>query len=132
MADPHVLELDLVRLGGGTKPLRVFTLLDPFAADAGVGIRLAASHARMIAAYRNREWTEAEAALRECRSFRIEALATLYSLYRTRIVTAREIAPPSGWEARGLWKSEEIDAVTDITPVAPAARHSVGERDQGA
>ena len=50
--------------------------------------RLAAAHARMIAAYRNADWTEAETALRECRSFRIEPLATLYSLYRTRIVTA--------------------------------------------
>ena len=130
MADPHVLELDLVRLGGGTKSLRVFTLLDPFVADAGTGTRLAACHARMIAAYRNREWAEAEAALRECRSFRIEALGTLYSLYRTRILTAREIAPPSGWE--GAWTWRKIDAVTEVTPGGPPPRHSDAERDEGA
>jgi adenylate cyclase len=130
MAEPHVLELDLVRLGAGTRPLRVFTLLDPLVADAGTGMRLAAAHARMIAAYRNRDWAEAEAALRECRSFRVEALGTLYSLYRTRIATAREIAPPSGWE--GVRTLEELDAVTEVTPGGPAPRHSGVGRDQGA
>jgi hypothetical protein len=85
----------------------------------------------MIAAYRNREWAEAEAALHECRSFRIEALGTLYSLYRTRILTAREIAPPSGWEGATIGTLEEIDAVTDVTPGAPPPRHS-GERGEGA
>ncbi len=131
MAHPRVLELDLVRAGSGTKPIRVFTLLDPFVADAGVAGRLAAAHARMIAAYRNREWAEAEAALRECRSFRIETLATLYSLYRTRIVTAREIAPPSGWEGDKHGTIEEIDAVTEVTPATRTPRHS-GERNEGA
>jgi adenylate cyclase len=131
MADPRVLELDLVRLSDGTRPIRVFTLLDPFVADEGMASRLAAAHARMIAAYRNREWAEAEAALRECRSFRIEALGTLYSLYRTRILTAREIAPPSGWDGATIGTLEEIDAVTEVTPGGPPPRHS-GERDEGA
>jgi len=65
MADPHVLELDLVRPGKRTKPVRVFTLLQPFVADTATAARLAATHARMVSAYRNRDWAEAETALRE-------------------------------------------------------------------
>jgi adenylate cyclase len=132
MTDPRVLELDLVRIGAGSKPVRVFTLLDAYVDDREIAARLAAAHVRMIAAYRNREWAEAETALRECRSFRIEALATLYSLYRTRIVTAREIAPPAGWEGAKLGTIEEIDAVTEVTPAAAAPRHSARGRDEGA
>jgi adenylate cyclase len=131
MSDPRVLELDLVRLGVGTKPVRVFTLLDAFVADEAIAARLAVAHARMIAAYRNRAWAEAEAATRECRSFRIEPLGTLYSLYRTRILTAREIAPPPGWEGATTGTIEETDAVTDVTPGGPPPRHS-GVRDEGA
>ena len=118
------LELDLVRVTGGGKPHRVFTLLDPLVGDASLRPRLAAAHARMIAAYRNADWTEAETALRECRSFRIEALATLHSLYRTRIVTAREIAPPSGWEGTDTATLDERGPVTEVTPGAPMPRHS--------
>ena len=132
MSQPAVLELDLVRVTGGGQPLRVFTLLDPLVADAGVRTRLAVSHARMIAAYRNADWTEAETALRECRSFRIEPLATLYSLYRTRIVTGREIAPPSGWEGADTVTLDERGPVTEVTPGGPTPRHSGGARDQGA
>jgi hypothetical protein len=73
----------------------------------------------------------AEAALRECRSFRIEALGTLYGLFLARIVTAREIAPPPGWEGATIGTLEEIDAVTKVTPGGPPPRHS-GERDEGA
>ncbi len=132
MSEPAVLELDLVRVTGGGKPLRVFTLLGPLVADADVRPRLAASHARMIAAYRNADWTEAETALRECRSFGIEPLATLYSLYRTRIVTGREIAPPSEWEGADTATLDERQPVTEITPGGPTPRHSGGARDQGA
>lgn len=131
MAEARALELDLFRPGGAGRPIRVFTLLEPFVADRGVGASLAASHARMIAAYRNRQWAEAETALGECRAFRLEPLATLYSLYRTRIITAREIGLPSGWEGEDFG-SAGIDTVTEVTPGDRMARHTGGERDQGA
>jgi adenylate cyclase len=132
MAQPRVLELDLVRLQAGAKPIRIFVPVAPYVPDRAAADRLAAAHARMIARYRNGEWAEAEDSLRECRSHRIEALATLYSLYRTRIVAAREIAPPAGWEGARLGSRGEIDLVTEITPAPRVARHSEGERDQGA
>ena len=88
------------------------------------------AHARMIAAYRNREW--AEAALRKCRSLRIEALCTLFKPLPDAAPDRPRDRTPSGWEGATIETLEEIDAVTEVTPGGPPPRHSGMERDQRA
>jgi len=87
------LELDLVRIKGRAKPIRLFTPI-AIEADGRTLDALAAVHARLIAAYHGQDWDAAEAALDACRTFGIEGLATLYSLYRARLETARATEPP--------------------------------------
>ncbi len=98
MSDPRVLELDLVRVKGRKRPARLFTLADAVEAEAATFDRLAPVHAEMVTCYRGGDWDGAEAALEQCRSFGVEGLVTLYTLYRTRIATSREIAPPENWD----------------------------------
>ena len=96
--EPRLLELDLVRVNGRGRPIRLFTLAGVIEEADQVFAHLAPAHAAMIACYRDRDWDGAEAALAHCLGFRIEALLTLYSLYRSRIATCREIPPPPEWD----------------------------------
>ncbi|MCP4380542.1 MAG: adenylate/guanylate cyclase domain-containing protein [Hyphomicrobiales bacterium] len=98
LAEVRVLELDLVRVEGRSRPTRLYTLADAVAGAAGAFDRLSPVHGEMITAFRNRDWDAADGALAECRSMRVAGLATLYSLYRTRIATFREIRPPPNWD----------------------------------
>ena len=98
MIDPRVLELDLIRVKGRGQPTRVFTLVDAIAADRDTIERLRPPHARLLASLRSRDWDGAEAAINDCRALEILALETLFTLYRTRVLTYREIPPPDGWD----------------------------------
>ena len=98
MHNPRLLELDLVRIKGRGRPLRIFTPTESIPIDSEMAGRLLPAHEQLIARYRARDWPGAEDALKTCRDFRIEPLATLYSLYRTRIATFREISPPPNWD----------------------------------
>lgn len=98
MTEPRILELDLVRVRGRRRPLRLFTTVEAIDADAATLDQLAPIHAAMIACFRNRDWDGAEAALHDCRAFGVRGLTTFYSLYRTRIATFREIAPSDDWD----------------------------------
>jgi adenylate cyclase len=98
VTDAAVLELDLVRIRGRTRPTRLFTLIDGMDADRQVLEALVPVHANLVACYRGRDWDGAAAALTACRAFGIGGLATLYNLYRTRLETARAIEPPVDWD----------------------------------
>lgn len=98
MHNPRLLELDLVRVKGRRRPIRIFTPTESVPLDAETAGRLLPVHEQLISRYRARDWQGAEVALQACREFRIDALATLYSLYRTRIATFREISPPPNWD----------------------------------
>jgi adenylate cyclase len=121
---PRAIELDLVKARGRPRPFRLYTLVDAIAADPAALKRLPPAHDRLIAAYRGGDWDGAEAALRECRSLRIEALGTLYSLYRTRIATCREIAPPVDWDGADVAAEADDRSVTDVTPGDVLAGHT--------
>ena len=98
------LDLDLVRIRGRVKPMRLFTPLASIDAERGTLDALAPVHARLIAAYHGQDWDGAEAALEACRAFGVGGLAALYRLYRARLATARETASPED--------RDEADAIT--------------------
>ena len=98
LSETRVLELDLVRVEGHSRPMRLYTLADAVEGATAAFDRLSPLHSEMIAAFRNCDWDAADTALSECRSMRLAGLGTLYSLYRTRIATFREIEPPPGWD----------------------------------
>ncbi len=98
------LELDLVRIRGRAKPIRLFTPLAAIEADRKTLDALAPVHARLIAAYHGQDWDGAEAALEACRAFGVGGLATLDRLYRARLATARETVSPED--------RDEADAIT--------------------
>jgi len=97
LPDTRVLELDLIRVKGRAQPTRIFTLLDTVpGADAGNG--LSEPHGAMLAAYRQRRWDDAEAAIRTCRAAGIAGLDHLYATYSARIEAWRRTPPPEGWD----------------------------------
>ncbi|WP_421725905.1 CHASE2 domain-containing protein [Bauldia sp.] len=98
LSDPRMLELDLVRAEGRARPVRLFTLAAAVDGLDAVFPEISPIHAQMIARFRDRDWAAAEQALAACRDFRIAGLTTLYSLYRARIATFREIGPPPDWD----------------------------------
>jgi adenylate cyclase len=52
----------------------------------------------MLAAYRGREWEEAEAAIATCCGMGIARLEHFYATYRSRIAEWRSNPPPSDWD----------------------------------
>ena len=92
------LELDLIGVKGRAKPTRVFTLCGSIPAPKESVERLKPLHAAMLAAFRSRDFDGAMAKIEECRAIGIEALETLFTLYRTRVLTYREIPPPDDWD----------------------------------
>lgn len=97
------LELDLIRVKGKNRPVRIFALLGgPAVADSPAFRALALDHAAMIDAYRHRNWDEAEAALNTGRQLAAQVfgggLDGLYALYRERITAWRASPPGPDWD----------------------------------
>jgi adenylate cyclase len=93
------LEVDLVRVKGKDRPSRIFTLLNLLDVDDEHGEALVAAHQQMLASYREADWTGAQQALSECRSFEIAGLHKLYELYEQRLSRYRLAPPPKDWSA---------------------------------
>ena len=94
-----VIELDLIRVKGKTEPETVYALLGDEAVRSSPGfVRLAESHAAMIATYRSRDWSGTEERIAECRdaagSLKISGL---YDLYGERVEAFRDEPPPEDW-----------------------------------
>ncbi len=93
-----LLELDLVRVKGRDRPLRIFTALGDDGVAASHGFEtLAARNAAMLSAYRRRDWSGARAALRACRQID-SALADFYGMYEERIAVYERMPPPAEWD----------------------------------
>jgi adenylate cyclase len=93
------LELDLLRVKGRTKPVRIFTLLgDESVANSTEFQARKARHGTMLAAYRAADWDKAAMRLEECRGLSDGALKGVYDLYAARIAEFRVAPPPADWD----------------------------------
>jgi adenylate cyclase len=103
--DFAALELDRVRVKGKGTPTPIYTfarLLD----GGGDGIeRLRPVHDGFLGAFRKQRWDEAEAAIAECRSFKIARLEPYYSVFSSRIAVFRNKPPGEDWD--GVFTAEE-------------------------
>ncbi|MFO0995708.1 MAG: adenylate/guanylate cyclase domain-containing protein [Alphaproteobacteria bacterium] len=93
------MELDLLRVKGRTKPVRIFTLLGDESVAASTEFQAQrARHDTMLAAYRARDWAGAAARLEECRRIGNGALRSVYDLYAARLREFADSPPPPDWD----------------------------------
>ncbi|HXT01372.1 MAG TPA: adenylate/guanylate cyclase domain-containing protein [Elusimicrobiota bacterium] len=94
------IELDLIKVKGKTRPVRIFALLGDAAVAASPEFQaLAKAHADLLAAYRGREWEELERLLKEARRLGGPwRLGKLYDLYSERLAACRLDPPVEGWD----------------------------------
>ena len=97
--DMAALEMDLVKVKGKTKPVRVYALLGDaeFAKDMEFK-SLKTVHDEMIAAYQAGEFKEALKALKTCRKMEGYHLEKAYDLYETRIKALIKNPPEGLWD----------------------------------
>jgi adenylate cyclase len=100
MKDVLVLELDVVRVKGRTRPTRIYTFLDLVGGrEAG---ELPAMQAEFLAAYRKREWDSAESVMKRTRAhlrgLGISGLDSYYDLFASRVADFRSKPPPADWD----------------------------------
>lgn len=101
-----VLELDLIRVKGRSRPVRIFHLLgDESHATTGAFARLSSTHDAMLRAYRTCDWNGADDALARCRDTAGPTLVPLYLFYARRIAAFRVQAPASDWD--GVYEAAE-------------------------
>jgi adenylate cyclase len=94
------LEVDVIRVRGKTRPVRIHALLgDAALASAAAFRELAQTHDGMLAAYREQRWDDALAALASCRSQAATLpLAELYRVYEERIAAYRSASRQPEWD----------------------------------
>ena len=99
LKDIRVLELDLVRVKGRTRPTRIYTFLDLAGEKAE---ELPALQAEFLAAYRKQEWDRAESVMKRTSShlqaLGIAELDSYYRLFASRIAEFRKNSPPADWD----------------------------------
>ncbi|MDE2489349.1 MAG: adenylate/guanylate cyclase domain-containing protein [Elusimicrobia bacterium] len=94
------LELDLIKVKGKTRPVRIFALLGgPDEASCEPFRALASAHERMLAAYRAQDWDGTERLIKEARGLADgRGLGKLYDLYASRAAAFRAAPPPADWD----------------------------------
>jgi adenylate cyclase len=96
--DLAVMEVDLMRVRGYQRAVRIFTVLGDEAHRRSDGFeRLAETVAAMLAAYRSRRFDDAKALLQGLATEAPE-LKTLWSLYETRLASYAVVPPPETWD----------------------------------
>ncbi len=93
------LELDLLRVKGKQRPVRVFALLgDERVAAAPWFLAVTEAQTAMLKAYRTRDWSRAAALLPLCRLAAEGRLASVWALYEARIAELRDSDVPTDWD----------------------------------
>lgn len=93
-----LLELDLIRVKGKHKPVRIYTLLGDERLRQTDGFQaLHAKHAELLAAYRTQNWDVALRLARECQRLS-GAASELYSFYIARIEDFQINPPAPDWD----------------------------------
>jgi adenylate cyclase len=95
------LEIDLIRVKGKTKPVKIFALLGGAELRENDAFKtLGIHHEKMLAAYRSQQWEEAINSLEECRRIQVPGieLTALYELYASRIRAYQKASPGSAWD----------------------------------
>jgi len=98
-----VLELDAIRVKGKTEPEVIYTVLgEAKGLENDIFIRLEKETAKMLAHYRNQQWTQALKSLNISRkTAKTLSLDALFDMYQERIKTFKKSPPPSNWD--GIW-----------------------------
>ncbi|MES1991393.1 MAG: adenylate/guanylate cyclase domain-containing protein [Pseudomonadota bacterium] len=101
-----LLEIDLISTPRHPEGRRVYALLgDPIMRANPKFRALQESHALIFSAYRKQRWSEARAAIAECRKLN-GAIPTLYDFYETRIAQYETTPPGDHWN--GSWFAGRI------------------------
>ncbi|MBV9554832.1 MAG: adenylate/guanylate cyclase domain-containing protein [Alphaproteobacteria bacterium] len=95
LADPNLIELDLVAVKGKSQAVKIFTLPPP---DYGEEFLHKGRHGELLAAYRRQDWAAALGILGEAPIAAARYLAPVYQLYRDRIAHFQIEAPPENWD----------------------------------
>ncbi len=99
VADLARLEIDLLRVKGKNKPVRVFTLVGDAAFAQTESFRSwSTTHADMIADYRARRWQKAAEGVLECRKFSAGKLEEYYALALEKIAAFEKEDPGPNWD----------------------------------
>ncbi len=97
--DLAVLELDLIRVKGKSKAVRIYALAgDDQLAQTDRFRQLQHAQSRMLSAYRAKDWDAAMERLKDCRARAQGEFELLFTLYETRIARYRKTPPPEDWD----------------------------------
>jgi len=100
LPDFALIELDLIRVVGRDTPERVFALMGPpdMSSDPAF-IETGARMAAVLEAYRSRDWTGAEAALKKLKGTgTLPGLDGVAAVYATRVADFRQNPPSDDWD----------------------------------
>ncbi|HOW58151.1 MAG TPA: adenylate/guanylate cyclase domain-containing protein [Candidatus Omnitrophota bacterium] len=109
LASFATLEVDLIRVKGKSKPVRIFALLGEQGLREKASLReLTQHHDAMLKAYRERRWEDAERSLGACRDIHLPEidLQMIYNLYASRLFSYKKNPPAQDWDGVTLADSK--------------------------
>jgi adenylate cyclase len=94
-----VLELDLIRVKGKLKPVRIYALLGfSGVANSDDFIQLAEIHANMMTSYYLQNWQEVLLLINRCQTLDKFDLSDFYQVYQQRVESFIATPPESTWD----------------------------------